>query len=100
MSNLTSDLQTYIDTLSFEQLLKISRFTAPGDAIFSGDAGEYFADRLALFQRRAGPDEAAAASLRVGFPQSTPEVVLPVEEPVVEEVVAEDEVPEVVPPVE
>ncbi len=52
--------------MSYEDLLRRWRYAPPGDPIFQGDAGKYYADRMA--ELKAGdPGAAVAASKWIGW---------------------------------
>lgn len=63
---LTGTIKTQIDGMSYEDLLRRWRFALPGDPIFQGDSGKYYADRMAKL-KDGDPGAAVAASKRIGW---------------------------------
>ena len=65
MSELTPQNKTYIDGLSYDELLRHWRFAPIGDQRFQGETGDYWAKRMAEM-RDAGADH-VGASKRAGW---------------------------------
>lgn len=62
---LTPDNKTYIDPLSYEQLLSRWRFAPTGDPWFQDPTGRYWGEHMAKL-RDQDPGAAVAASKRIG----------------------------------
>lgn len=66
--DLTEANKKYIDSLSYEELLRKWRFAPSGDKWFTGETGEYWADRMSeLRSRPGGQDEHVRASKAIGW---------------------------------
>ena len=65
MAEPTTEQKTYIDSLSYEEMLRRWRFAPVGDPIFQGEAGDYFAARMA--ELRAQGSDHVGASKRIGW---------------------------------
>jgi len=63
--NLTPDNKAYIDSLSYEGLLRHWRYANAGDPWFAGETGKYWSERMAAL-RTAGADH-VGASKRIGW---------------------------------
>ena len=63
--------KNWIDAQDYEGLLRRWRFALAGDAIFEGEAGEYYAN--AMREKRAlTQDNGVSASKRVGWNNPSP----------------------------
>lgn len=62
---MTEDQREWIDTATYEQLLRRWRFAAAGDLMFQGEVGEHFAKTMA--QRKAEHPDPARVSKEVGW---------------------------------
>lgn len=63
---MTNQVKLYIDSQDYEALLRRWRFAPAGDEMFQGEAGHYWAKRMAEL-RDKDPGGAVAASKRVGW---------------------------------
>lgn len=63
--DLTPKNKTYIDSLSYEQLLSRWRFAPVGDPWFRGETGDYWGKRMA--ELRAQGADHVGASKRLGW---------------------------------
>ncbi len=61
------EMLRWIDTASYEQLLRKWRFAEVGDEWFTGDIGAHFSAMLSKRRAEIGPGAAAAASKSVGW---------------------------------
>lgn len=64
--DLTPENKTYIDGMTYEQLLSKWRFACPGDSWFQGETGKYWGRRMNEL-RSQDPAGAVAASKRIGW---------------------------------
>lgn len=66
--DLTPERKAHIDSLSYEQLLRKSRFAPVGDAWFQGDTGTYWLKRMAELREAPGGNAAhVSASKSIGW---------------------------------
>ena len=61
------DMRKWIDTCSYETLLRKWRHAPSGDPYFEGEVGRYFSDAMARRRREVGNDEHARASKSIGW---------------------------------
>lgn len=64
--DLTPENKDFIDSLSYEGLLRRWRFAPVGDQWFQGETGAYWGERMAKM-RSAEPDNGVAASKAIGW---------------------------------
>ena len=57
----------WIDTASYEQLLRRWRFAESGDTIFQGESGKYYADMMAKRKEIVGDKEHTRTSKCIGW---------------------------------
>lgn len=62
----TEEAKKWIDAASYEQLLRRWRFGKPGDLMFLGDLGEYYAAVMSRKRAETG-DNGVSASKRIGW---------------------------------
>jgi hypothetical protein len=65
---ITQDQKAWIDSASYEELLRKWRFAPAGEPLFVGDVGEYYSKKMT---ERRDEDETASilASKRIGWDQ-------------------------------
>lgn len=63
---LTEEIKTKIDALTYAQLLRQWRFAPLGDPMFQGETGKYWGTRLSEL-RDADPEGAVLASKAIGW---------------------------------
>lgn len=63
---MTADEKAWIDTASYEDLLRRWRFSPSGTSWFQGDTGAYYSAQLAK-KRAETPDNGVSASKRIGW---------------------------------
>lgn len=63
---LTPENKTYIDSLSYRELLSKWRFAPVGDKWFQGETGKYWGKRMAELKAK-DPGAAVAASKSIGW---------------------------------
>ena len=65
--SIPADLKEWIDSASYEDLLRKVRHAPAGDPCFVGDTSKYFGDVMSKRKRQVGDDGAVAASKRIGW---------------------------------
>ena len=66
--NLTPDIKSHIDNLSYEELLRQWRTAPSGSPWFQGETGTYWSNRMNELRRRPGGDnEHVRASKSIGW---------------------------------
>lgn len=66
--DLTNENKSYIDNLSYEQLLSKWRFAPVGDPWFQGETGDYWGERMKeLRSQPGGTQKHVSASKRIGW---------------------------------
>ena len=65
--DLTDEVKTSIDKMSYEQLLSQWRNAPIGSQMFQGESGAYFAERMKVKRNEEGDDAAVAASKSIGW---------------------------------
>ena len=61
-----TQMKAWIDSASYEELLRRWRFAPVGDPMFQGDIGKYYSDTM-FRQRDANPGEHVRASKSIGW---------------------------------
>jgi hypothetical protein len=56
-----------IDAMSYEELLRRWRHAPIGSAIFQGEVGEYYAERMSYMRARVGHEAHVRASKSIGW---------------------------------
>ena len=64
---MTNKQKKWIDSASYQQLLRRWRFAPVGDPLFQGDTGKYFSDKLATRKAEVGQSEHVGASKAIGW---------------------------------
>jgi hypothetical protein len=64
---MTPDQKIWIDTASYEQLLRRWRRAPAGDPMFVGDTGEYYGQRMIEKRAEVGQAAHVAASKSIGW---------------------------------
>jgi zona occludens toxin (predicted ATPase) len=59
--------KTSIDAMSYEEMLKLWRFSPLGDPLFQGETGKYFSKKMYEKKAALKDNERIAASKRVGW---------------------------------
>lgn len=57
----------WVDTASYEQLLRKWRFEEPGSSWFSGECGDYYVKKMKEAREKTSVDEQVEASKSVGW---------------------------------
>ena len=65
--NLTPEVKSEIDAMTYTQLLRRWRFAPVGNELFQGESGAYFADSMSELRRKIGSEAAVQASKNVGW---------------------------------
>lgn len=60
-------MRTWIDSATYEQLLRKWRFEPVGSIWFDGEIGAYFIDAMARARKNTPSDEQVAASKSIGW---------------------------------
>lgn len=60
-------MKQWIDTASYEELLRKWRFAPAGDPFFTGDTGDYYAKKIAEKRAEVGDEEHVRASKSIGW---------------------------------
>lgn len=66
---MTPKEKQWIDKATYEELLERWRFAPPGTAWFIGETGKYYESIMQRKREEIGPNQAAAASKRIGWEQ-------------------------------
>lgn len=61
------ELKAQIDTMSYEDLLRLWRFAPAGNPLFQGEVGQYYSKVMAKKKNEIGSAAAVAASKRIGW---------------------------------
>ena len=61
------EMKNWIDTASYEDLLRKNRFAPAGDPFFQGEVGDYFLKIMAAKRYEVGDGEHVRASKRIGW---------------------------------
>lgn len=64
---MTPDQKEWIDTASYEELLRKWRYAPVGDPMFQDDTGQYYSKQMAEKRKEIGNDEQVRASKNIGW---------------------------------
>lgn len=64
---LTPELKKKIEDMSYEELLRRWRFYLPGDPMFKGEVGEFFAITLVKRREQVGAAQHTTVSKMIGW---------------------------------
>lgn len=62
-----SEMKEWIDSTSYEELLRKWRFAPDGDEIFQDEIGVYYSEAMAKKKTEIGYEAAAIVSKRIGW---------------------------------
>jgi len=61
------NIKEWIDNVSYEELLRVWRFTPPGNPLFEGEMGEYYSRKIAERRKEVGEEEHTRVSKKIGW---------------------------------
>jgi hypothetical protein len=64
---MTKEQKEWIDTASYEDLLRRWRFAPTGDPLFQNEVGDYYAEVMRRRRNEVGPAVHTATSKRIGW---------------------------------
>jgi len=66
MSDMIETLKAWIDSVTYEELLRKWRFAPSGDPMFQGKLGKYYKDKMAQRRDEIPHEEQVRASKNIG----------------------------------
>jgi len=64
---LSPDTKAFIDKMDYAELLRRWRFSTSENALFQGDSGNYFAERMKKEKAQLSHEEQVEVSKRIGW---------------------------------